>query len=279
MSGSGTLSSGVSMRFHSVLTWQGIPEDRVGRGLGTGGINDGSTSFHRYMIDENARTWFGYDLAVEVRPRGELVATFKPPTGLENFVSAMLDGRGKQVPLAKFPGPQTIHDGDWIEVDLMVSPDSRQKLTDHLQIFGAQPGPFFDLIPADLKDFTLDDGPVTFDSSFTSVFVKGKKANGQSFTGKPGATFWIYIPGEGRYVFSLTHPVGWRRMGAVRGNNVLFGGRGDDYVVWFMSPIAGKDKAWNLYGRRDATWKPEKHPELIAMGTDRLESLTPQVGR
>src|SRR6266852_6838789 len=58
MSGSGTLKSGVTIRFKTVATPAGIDWS----GLGEGGISTDANSIHRDMIDKRSGTYFGYDL-------------------------------------------------------------------------------------------------------------------------------------------------------------------------------------------------------------------------
>src|SRR5215468_6027558 len=79
MSGSGTLRSGVMVRFKTVLSWNGTPAVDIGRGLGEGGISVTSDAIHRVMIDRRNGNYFGYDLAITAG-QDQLVATFRPPT-------------------------------------------------------------------------------------------------------------------------------------------------------------------------------------------------------
>lgn len=83
-----------------------------------------------------------------------------------------------------------------------------------------------------------------------SVWVDGKKWQGTAgTTGKPGATFWVAIPGAGRYILSLISHAGARKGGVVRDYVLAFEDGGDSYEVRLGGPVAGAGKAWNLYWR------------------------------
>ena len=60
MSGGGTLKSGVTIRFCSLLT----PAGKSAGSLGEGGIGTGADTIHRTMIDRTRGAYFGYDLVI-----------------------------------------------------------------------------------------------------------------------------------------------------------------------------------------------------------------------
>ena len=123
MSGTGTLKSGVFIRFRSLLTPANSPEQ-----LGEGGISTGADTIHRIMIDRSRRAYFGYDLAIaSAGASGDYIATFR---------TLSQPGEPSLKPLAppKLPAPQTVRDGDIIALDLMVSPDGLRRLTDYIQV-------------------------------------------------------------------------------------------------------------------------------------------------
>jgi hypothetical protein len=272
MSGSGTLKSGVTIRFQSMLASTGAPTDHVGHGLGEGGIVDGIDTIHRFMVDHHNGTYFGYDLTVI--PSGAantFVASFHPPS----HVAGMLGSSSlRLLALPKYPAPQIVHDGDTIAVDLMASADGKQTLTDYLEILAHEPEPLAAFTTDEPRDFTLDDGPVKFDATSMTVWQQGQRYSGTvGFTGKPGATLWVAFPGQGRYVLSLVPHEGFIPSGVVRDNVVNFQG----YEIRFMSPIAGAGKAWKLYVMHDSAYTPAPNQrDLVSVGTDRLENL---VGR
>src|SRR4051794_17293794 len=81
-----------------------------------GGIGTGADTIRRTMIDRARRVYFGYDLVIGSGDTASgWVATFRP---LSEKVDPSLN-----LLAPKLPAPQTVHDGDIIELDLMVSPD------------------------------------------------------------------------------------------------------------------------------------------------------------
>ena len=273
MSGSGTLKSGVTVRFKTVASPAGVDWS----GLGQGGISTDVNSIHRIMTDRRSETYFGYDLVIGGGDAANgYVATFQPLTTTETMSRA-----GKiltRAPEPRFPPPQVLHDGDVIELDLMVSPDGSRKVTDYIEFLVYEPEPKAPGATAEPRDFTLDDGPVTFQTERITVWIDGKRALGMAgFTGKPGATFWIGFPGQGRYILSLVPHDGFLKNGVVRDNVMQFQDNGRNYEVRFMGPIAGAGKAWTLYLLHDANYTPNPNQRLfISTGTDRLENLLPK---
>ena len=274
MSGSGTLKSGVTIRFKTVAT----PGNIDWSGLGEGGISTDANSIHRDMIDKRSGTYFGYDLVIGSGDAvNGYVATFQPLTSTTGFMN-----RGGAIltraPEPKFPPPQVLHDGDLIELDLMVSPDGKQKVTDYIEFLVHEPEPKASAANTEPRDFTVDDGPVTVHSERVTIWIDRQKVTGMTgFSGKPGSTLWVAFPNQGRYILSLVPHDGFTKVGAVRDNVIEFQDGGKDYEVRFMGPVAGAGKAWNLWVLHDPTYTPNANQRMIvSVGTDRLENLLPK---
>jgi len=263
MAGRATVGSGGVFVFRSVLRPPGSLD-----GLGAGGIWSSGNTVHRYMIDESSKSCFGYDVVVGTPDTaGAYSVTFRPLSQCErSWESQNL----KLIVLPKYPAPKTMHDGEQIELDLMSSPDGSRKLTDIIAIRMPDSGSAAPTTTAVPRDYTVDDGPISFDCAGCMFWKNGRKVEGTSFTGKPGATLWIAIPGHGRYVLSLTPHEGFAKAGAVRDNAVQFEDGGQKYEIRFQSAIAGVGKAWNLYVLHDAGYSTTA---MVQMGTDRLENL------
>ena len=280
MSGTGTMTkSGVGIRYKTVLVWTGVPPDNFGRLLG-GGISVDDNGIHRVMVDSRYGSYFGYDIAIsEGDSSNGHLATFLPPSHVDHLLERIAGNTSLRLtPLPTYPPPQIVHDGDIIELDLMVSPDGKQTLIDHIEILSHQPVPSGARTAAEPRDFTVDDGPVTFDATQFTIWKQGQQIpESWGFTARPGATFWISFPGQGRYILSLTPHDGFTKSGAIRDNVMSFEIAGQEYEVRFMSPIAGAGKAWNLYMLHDVTYEPSQHQQkIVNIGTDRLENLLPK---
>jgi hypothetical protein len=108
-----------------------------------------------------------------------------------------------------------------------------------------------------------------------TYWIDGHEYTGPSgFSGKRGATFWIWFPGGPRYILSLAPAPGFEKAGAVRDNAFVFTADGHPYEIRFSGPIAGAGAAFNLYLFRDTSYtpKPQQMNELVC-GSDRLDHL------
>lgn len=285
MSGSASLSEKVSVRYKSVLSWATSATSDPGRGLGAGGVavggEHGSNTIHRVMTDKIKAIYFGYDLTVGPGdPSNGYLVTFAPVTRPEVLLNQVGGSPFTMVQLPRYPAPQVVHLGDTIVLDLMASADGTAKLTDFLEFYEREPEPAAAKTPADqARDFTIDDGPVKFDSRSLTIWNQGQQMrDGWTFWPKDGATFWIAFPGQGRYLLSLSPHEGMVKAGTIRDNVISFEADGQEYEVRFLSAIAGDGKAWNLYMLHDPAYQvaDKTMRKSIALGTGRLVDLLPK---
>jgi hypothetical protein len=218
------------------------------------------------MNDPVTHAGVGYDLSISGDATHGYLATFRA-----------LSKTGEDIPIVvpKFPPPQRVKNGDTIFLELMASPDGSQRVVDYIQVVLDAPDPRPAVSGAALRDFTLDDGPVTFDTSGMTVWVDGQRWTGMGgLTVKPGSTFWMAVPGAGRYVLSLMPHPGMVKSGAVLDHVISFQDGGHTYEARFLSPIAGSGKAWNLYIAHDAAYSPKADmKDAMDCGIDRYENL------
>jgi hypothetical protein len=269
MSGQGALrASGVLVRYKTMISATGNAPVKRWNGVG-GGLNMENDHVTRTLMDPHDGSWFGYDIGVSGDSASGFLLTFGPPTGKGPRGAVLMS-------IPKYPVPQSIHDGDTVAVDLMVSADGTQKLTDYVQIISPEkdPQPKAATTTAAPRDFTLDDGPVEFNIRRFVVLHNGQQLETGGYTGRPGATFWIGLPNEGRYILSLVPHDGFTKSGAVRDNVISFDAAGLPCEIRFLTPIAGAGNAWNLYVLHDPAWLPK--PALqgkVITGTARLDEL------
>jgi hypothetical protein len=113
------------------------------------------------------------------------------------------------------------------------------------------------------------DGTVRDGSGVTVTF--------KSPGGDAGPIIWMYLPGRGRFLLSLSPRSGFRRAGEVRGTSLRFIVDGQTYDVVSSARIAPATAAFNLYVRRQPDWKPtyaNANLDTIHVGSaDRLEYL------
>jgi hypothetical protein len=272
MSGSGDLKSGVVVRFRTMIEPPvKVSEMKAFTGSVGGGVNDGDDAVHRYMWDD--KIYFGYDIAVTPVAGGYSV-TFSPST----ISTQRMFGKAlTPAPQPKFPAPQLVPDGDTIALDLFVSPDGKHKIVDYIQILSpGKAAPPLPLTTSEPRNFTIDDGPVIFGiEPKMSYWIDGREYTDSSgFTGKPGSTFWIWVPGGPRYILSLAPAPGFEKAGAIRDNSIGFAADGHQYEIRFSGPIAGAGAAFNLYMLRDTTYTPKaEQMNEIVCGSGRLDKL------
>jgi hypothetical protein len=273
MAGSASLGNLASIRYKTTITGASNPA-----GGSSGGVMTGSDLVHRFMVRQDG-SYFGYDL---VLGPGDAVngfqISFQPLTIAERHLQSMAHGKTLvPMPLPQYPPPQIVHDGDIVALDLMVSADGTQKLTDYIQFFAETPEPQAAGSTAAARDFTLDDGPVHLQVAEARFFVDGQPyRGGAGFQTRSGSTFWFAIPNQGRYILSLAPHDGFTQNGEVRDNVIRFEDAGHQYELRTLGKIAGAGGAFHLYMRHDLPYQPKPGNEnRITGGVDRLENLLP----
>jgi hypothetical protein len=276
MGGMGSLRSGISIRYKSMLIQ---PNESGASGLGLGGMSMGTDTVHRVMANRNTGVYFGYDLTVVASgSAGDYLASLQPLTEAGTVLQHIGAATFTLMPPPKYPAPQLVHDGDIIALDLMASLDGKQKLTDYIQILSHPPQPPAPAVTAEPRDYTIDDGPISFDQTDMMISHNGQpNMLNTSFDGRPGATFWVSFPKQGFYIISLIPHVGFTKSGTIRDNSLSVEDGQDSFTVRFMNPIVGAGKAWNLYVLHDPSYSPKPGMRgRVIMGTDRLENLLPK---
>jgi hypothetical protein len=256
-------------------------------------VNKTQNVWHRFVIDRVHHEYFGYDVSVQAAASGEYSVTLGPPSAVpdaDGLVFLGITGALSPLALPKYPAPQQVKSGDTIALDVLVSPDGKQKIVDYIQFSPAAAGdphtPDAAIATDEPRDFTVDDGPIKTDfEGFVSI--NGQRFQGQTwFDKKPGATLWFYFPGQGRYVLSLVPHAGFQNLGNVRDNVVSFESDGQHYEVRMRTPIVSSGGTWRIYVLHDPSYQPEHlslrtvpsgPPALMVIGgTDRMEHLLPK---
>jgi hypothetical protein len=241
-----------------------------------GGISGRPNRVHRFMVDSSTHQYFGYDLVVDPAGTPDRYQVTIEPLSLRGEELKLGRNVIATTPLLlpKYPPPQIVEDGDTIVLDLLVSPDGRQRVVDYIQVETLRdPRPA--AATAEPRDFTLDDGPLSFEFRIpTKLLLNGQEFPGpHGMTGKPGATLWFSIPNRGRYILSLASRDGFVKAGAIRGNVIAFRDGTDVFELRTSGPIAGAGASWNLYLLHDSLFRAGNRPQF---GTDRLDNLMPR---
>ena len=98
-------------------------------------------TYHHYMVDWKGMAYFGYDLTSEPVPGTSKIRVRIEPLSLtaekvNRMFAASADkpdfARLRFLVLPKYPPPQVIESGDTIALDLLASPDGKQKVVDYI---------------------------------------------------------------------------------------------------------------------------------------------------
>ncbi len=246
-----------------------------------GGVLRDQNTVHRLLLDKNSQAFFGYDLVVLSGDAGSgYRVSFQPLSNTGAMLSRFAEGLTLQpMPPAKYPAPQVVQLGETIALDVMASPNGRQKIVDYLDLSPPEP---VDLPAAstttEARDFTVDDEPLNINlDSFarTTVFIGGQRFTGRvGFSDQKGGTLWIVFPGQGRYVLSLASHAGFAKAGSIRDHVIAFHDGGRPFEVRLATPIASPGHVWNLYVHHDSSFQLKAAvADAVIVGTGRLENL------
>lgn len=243
------LGSGSVSNQDFTVTYQSFIEPSSGNSfpnIGGGVSASDEKGLLRYLNDDVNKRFTGYRLIVDPAPNGAIKLTL----AALNFSAAQLGLRGPgwtSLPLPKYPAPQIIRQGQVVAIDLMVNPNTGQRIVDYLTVTpkaaAAQRS-----ATAKPRDFRPDDAEL-YISELTI------KINGQAdkhFT--PGSTLsgaavWFQLPGKGRFTLTLTpNPsLGFRPAGEFRGTKFTFQHNGTTYSGESAARIVPADGAFTLY--------------------------------
>jgi hypothetical protein len=271
--------------------------------------NDSDT-VHRVMIDRSRKVYFGYDAHVAVvKTESPTVyrITFGPLSSTPQLQQALgADVQSwKLLPAPRFPAPREVRSGEVLELILLTNSAWGQQLSEYVTLqeprrqgFDSEPPREFAFAGGPPRDFTTGDAalrleeprvtttypradtPQSLSLGWTTRDRSGITAAFTTRGNAEGPIIWLYLPGRGRFLLSLTPRTGFQRVGEVRGSSLRFTADGQTYDVWSSSQIAPATAAFNLYVLRQPDWKPtyeNANLDTIHVGAaDRLEYL---VGR
>jgi hypothetical protein len=253
---------------------------------------DSTGVIHRIMLDRSGRTYFGYDVVVDVLPKANTYRlTFRPLVMTSELASGLyMDRWSEWAPLAapRFPAPQNVRSGEILELTVLTNNRTTQKIVDYLSV--QEPlravSPFqrppqerdFSFATGSPRDITTNDVEMRIQSPRLSVNGKLDPSTTTRTDEAAGAYVWIYVANHGRYIMSLSPHTGFTRTGEVRGSSLVFKDGSDTFTISAGARIAPGQAAFNLYVLHQPGWKPEYlFADLSAfnMGAvDRMESLT-----
>jgi len=226
-------------------------------------------AIRRIMFDPRSRTYFGYDVLVEVGgDSGVYRVTFQPfRTPFEPTAWALPGPSAEWTALRspQFPPPETIRAGEVLALELLANPDTGQRIVDYVTIqepsrsfrgFDALPDRQFAFATGAPRDFRAEDVELRIQAARLRVNGTPESSADQLFSDVSGALVWLYVPGRGRFVLSLVPQLAFERRGEVRGTLLEFTVGGDVYALSSGVRIAPGQAVFHLYVRHDPDWLP-----------------------
>jgi hypothetical protein len=280
----GGLGAGSLPRFELKMEPPNPPfPQRFGSGFSAstnGNLNGGSIIAHRYLRDDSAHVFLGYDLLIEPQPQADTYRLSFWELGL-----GPLDmGRGprnqpfnpadwRRLPIPGYPAPQVVHMGDTISIDLMVDAGTGQKLVDYVGIQQRQPPPIPPRLPSPIarpvptvptvsgvaRDFSAEDAEMRILQP--RITMNGTPQDTTPSRGAANATgtlVWFHLPNHGRYILSLAPraDLGFVKAGEVRGGAITFTLGDDKFTLESNTPITTGYAPYILYVLHDPDWEP-----------------------
>lgn len=225
---------------------------------------------HRVLVDAEGAFVFGYDLVVEpVAATKQFKVSLKPiSTEFEEQLRARRQTAAAAAPrdaqnlstLPRSTEAQLIDDGDAFALDLLVNQQTGVKIMDVVKV-SFERARLWSAPPRrglPLRDFTL--GNVELAVRDYKLTINGELVGGgggRSKRGCSGALVWFYVPGRGRFIFSLMPHEGYnfQKVGRIENNKISFSVGGDDYEWTSSASIVGTSGGnWNLWVLHDASY-------------------------
>ena len=246
------------------------------KGIHGGVVTAGPGAFaHRYLLDPSQHKYFGYDASFEPVPGTKEIRFVMRALSLTPADLQLKDPETwSPLPLPKYPPPQTLHDGDKLQFELMTNPNTGQRIVEHieLRLTNTPVDPAGPTVSP--RDFRADD--VDFELNGFLFTINGKPVDdAPRSVSMRGSPLWIYMPKRGRYVFSLAPrpDLGFQRAGQIFGSLMEFRVAGEEFRIKANRNIVPGDGTYHLYVHHDPSYRPQGEDHLILGVGGTLESL------
>jgi hypothetical protein len=223
---------------------------------------------HRVLSDADGDFVFGYDLTVEPLSDFKQFKVAVGPLSAEfaEQLRAGKTGAGRSLrpnisihTISRSTEGELIDDGDAFALDLLINQQTGVKIVDMVKVSFDRAklfeSPDGDQYP--IRDFTLANVELAV-RDYKLLVNDEQVAGGKPTRGCEGALVWFYVPGKGRFIFSLIPHQGYdfRKIGVIEDNKISFA-LGSDRYEWVSSaPIVGNGGNWNVWVLVDSTYIP-----------------------
>ncbi|HVF49713.1 MAG TPA: hypothetical protein VNA19_06485 [Pyrinomonadaceae bacterium] len=240
---------------------------------------DADNVIHRTLVDGAGNFIFGYDLVIIPVPFSRQFRVAVRPLSpeyerqLRARSAVMKQGAQGGLSLATLPRPaeaQLIDDGDAFALDLLVNSQTGVKIVDVVKVSFDRAKLWEVQLNTGARDFTVDS--VELSVKDYELLMNGERIGGGKPThGATGPLVWLYIPYQGRFIFSLTPREGYnfQKVGVVEDNKISFILGGNRYEWISSAPVVGRGGDWNLWVLLDADYVPQYFPSARDSADDR----------
>jgi hypothetical protein len=209
---------------------------------------------HRVLTDAQQNVVFGYDLWITSDPLTKKFSVAVLPAD-EAFRRTFLKGTFATFP--KSTTPQTLDDGDAVSLELLVNRESGAKIVDVVSVTFDRTRLRENHLEAAPKDFTLEAVELRM-KNYTLLLNGNEVSKSKSSIGCTGALLWLYIPGRGRFIFSLVPREGYdfAKVAVLDENRIAFTIDNEHYEWVSSDSIIPSGGTWNLWVLRDTNYTP-----------------------
>ena len=246
---------GFSVRFVTTMEPGGLRPVEFGDSVIDAGVGN-VDAVRRFIDDPVHKRSFGYELRLEPSNDGSTAQIRIEP--LRDGPHAVKNGWtafGLPSGLPKYPVIPNLRVGDKVAIDLLVNPSTGQKLVDYLTL---ERGP----APDRVHDFSLDDIMISIARPRISINGKLLESTAHYQGGAAGRVAWIYLAGQGAYIFSLypNQKLGFQKNGMISANTLTFRGGASEFRVECSQPVAPGEGPYNLYVVHKPDWPAGTSP-------------------
>lgn len=211
---------------------------------------------HRYVMDGIRRIQAGYDITAEILPEaGAYRLSFEP-----SAAGPEPRGNWKRIFPSWLPSPQVVRDGGMVAVELYTDENTGRRLVEYVHI--GHPSAGLPLRKEAARD--IFDGDAKIQVAQGRLSVNGLAQEPRTVA---DASVWCYLPGRGRFEFSLRSKPGFVKSGELQGQALMFHAGRDIVQIESSERIAPGSGTYNVYVREDPSWRPAVEIQSAAIGT------------
>lgn len=227
-----------------------------------------SNTIRRVFVDSGGTLFFGYALVIEpIISSKQFKVTVRPLSpedeqelrARKSFSTRRIHPNYNVAGLSRSSAPQIINDGDTFALDVLVNPQTGDKVTDIVTVSSDQARLKEAPASESPRDFTLGDVPlkmINYQLLINGELVAGGKRSGAC----AGPLIWFHLPERGgRFIFSVMPHEGYdfKKIGTIENNRIKFTLNGDRYEWISNAPVVGNGGNWNLYVLYDSGYIPD----------------------